>query len=107
MVRQALHDRELINGVYEPRFQMVCLEDGRKTPAYIFTADRTHDQYWTGPIETAVSLIERGIGLNGTARDYFLKTLEKLAALDISDKGLTRLKKAITLKAEILKDGAA
>jgi cation transport protein ChaC len=99
--RDLLHARELINDVYRPRFQVVRLHDGRKVSAYIFVADREHIQYWRGSDDDAATLICRGVGSKGKAREYFFRTMEELRKQGIPDKRLIRLQNTI-----LLKDGA-
>ena len=41
-VCETLHAREMITGVYRPRFLPVRLDDGRRVPAWSFIVDRRH-----------------------------------------------------------------
>ncbi|MCR6633101.1 MAG: gamma-glutamylcyclotransferase [Magnetospirillum sp.] len=90
-VKAALDARELITGVYRPRFVPVRLDDGRRVAAYAFVCDRDHRQYWSGPLDEAVRLIRQGHGSGGPARDYLASTVEHLHALGIADSRLHRL----------------
>ncbi|RAU24044.1 gamma-glutamylcyclotransferase [Paramagnetospirillum kuznetsovii] len=90
-VRQTLHDREMITGVYAPRFLPVTLDDGRRVAAWAFLARRDHDQYVADDLDRAVALIRQGVGQAGTSRDYLACTLDALAAMGVEDKALRRL----------------
>jgi cation transport protein ChaC len=90
-VRDTLHQRELITGVYIPRFVPVTLDDGRRVQAYAFLTDRSHVQYWWGAPGEAAALIRQGIGPMGSSRDYLASTIEHMNALGIRDGALHRL----------------
>ncbi|MGE5515265.1 MAG: gamma-glutamylcyclotransferase [Bacteroidota bacterium] len=90
-VKAMLDARELVTGVYTPRFVPLRLADGRRVAAYAFTCDRSHPQYWRGPRDQAVRLIRQGRGTGGPARDYLACTVEHLAALGIADRSLHAL----------------
>ena len=90
-IKSMLDERELVTGVYLPRFLPVRLGDGRRVSAYAFVADRTHAQYWRGGEDQAAGLIRQGVGKAGAARDYLAATVEHLAALGIRDGSLQRL----------------
>lgn len=84
-IRRLLDERELITGVYRPRFVPVRLDDGRRVPAYAFVVDRGHWQYWSGPEDEAVRLLRQGEGKAGRARDYLASTVDHLRALGIAE----------------------
>lgn len=90
-VKAMLDARELVTGVYHPRFLPVRLDDGRRVVAYAYVCDRGHTQYWAGAAADAVRLIRQGQGAAGRARDYLASTVEHLAALGIADRALHRL----------------
>jgi len=96
-VQDSLHAREMINGVYTPRFQMVRLLDGRKVQAYVFVADRTHTQYWRGALDQAAKLVVQGVGSRGSSKEYLQKTVAELQMLGIQDQGLLRLQAKVSL----------
>jgi len=90
-VRAQLHAREMITGVYLPRFVPVRLDDGRRVPAYAFVADRRHRQYWRGDAQAACALIRQGEGQKGSSRDYLAATIRHMDELGLADGALHRL----------------
>lgn len=90
-IKAMLDARELVTGVYRPRFLPVRLEDGRRVSAYAFVCDRGHAQYWSGEMDEAVRLICQGRGSGGRARDYLASTVEHLSAQGITGGALHRL----------------
>ncbi len=92
-----LHEREMITGVYMPRWHQIdlCGNDGNETDqvqAYIFVADPTHSQY-TGTLndEETVRLVKQGHGKSGPCIDYLQNTLDHLNDLGIQDPDLARI----------------
>jgi len=81
---------------YVPRRVIVRLDDGRQIEALTFVADLDHIAY-AGALsaEEAAKRIAAAAGRRGTNRDYFERTLAKLALLGIDDPGLLRLGQAI------------
>src|SRR5690606_30856953 len=65
-----LHEREMVTGVYEPRWLPVEVEGGRIRAA-TYVADRRHAQY-TGKLdpELTAEMILAGVGAAGSNRDY-------------------------------------
>lgn len=90
-VRTILHERELITGVYEPRFLTTELDDGRREPAYTFVVKRDHYQYWSGPVDEAVRLIRQGRGSMGSSQDYLASTIAHMDGLGLREGKLHRL----------------
>lgn len=90
-VRAMLHEREMVTNVYIPRFARVRLDDGRRVPAYCFTVDRAHEQYWSGPAAEAAALIRQGVGPRGSSRDYLASTIDHMDALGLREGALHRL----------------
>lgn len=92
-----LSEREMITGVYCPRWQMIDLYDDQqnaldKTNAYIFVADTNHAQYCgTLPDEDTVRLVRQGHGKAGPCIDYLQNTLNHLQELGIQDTTLARI----------------
>jgi cation transport protein ChaC len=91
-VRRALDQRELVTGVYQPRFAAVRLSDGTRIVGYAYMARRDHHQY-AGALEAhqAAALIRQGLGSCGSSRDYLASTVAHLDALGLPDKSLDRL----------------
>ncbi len=94
-VKDRLDRRELVTGVYLPRFLPVTLDDGRRVPAYAYIVDRAHRQYWSGPVSEAVRLVRQGQGRGGRARDYLAHTVGNLDALGIRRTALHRILAAV------------
>lgn len=90
-VKARLDAREMVTGVYHPRFLRVRLEDGSRVQAYAYVANRHHLQYWSGTGDQAVRLLRQGVGTAGSARDYLANTVAQLAALGIADHTLRRM----------------
>ena len=89
-----LHEREMVTGVYDPRWLTVDTPVGRVRAAG-FVVDTTHAQY-AGRLSTdaAVAYIRQGAGKGGACLDYLRNTVRHLDALDIYDAGLHRLLRA-------------
>lgn len=86
-----LHEREMLNRVYLPKWLPVQLPSGT-VPAYAFIADRRHKQY-AGRLDDAdaVKLILQGYGKRGHCLEYLQNTLRHLDELGIADAPLHRL----------------
>jgi len=92
-VIEYLHEREMINRVYKPKWLPVAIPAGRVT-AYAFVADRDHEKYLPQMTDAdAVKLILQGCGKQGTCLDYLRTTIEHLDDLGIVDGRLHRLLK--------------
>lgn len=91
-VRTYLHEREMIGGVYIPKFIRLRLQDGRDVEGYVFVARRDHPQY-AGHLshERAARLIRQGRGCTGSSRDYLASTVAHLDRLGLHDRALRRL----------------
>jgi cation transport protein ChaC len=86
-----LHEREMVTGVYEPRWVRVATREGPLTAA-TYVADRGHPQYAGKlPPEAIVARIRQGIGSAGTNLDYLANTVCHLDELGIVDGPLHRL----------------
>ncbi len=81
-----LHEREMVTGVYAPRFLGARLDDGRRVEAYAFIVDRGHRQY-AGKLSLsrAAQLILQGHGPNGSSLEYLENTVTHLDRLGIRD----------------------
>ncbi len=87
-----LYDREMLTGVYRPRWLAVCLDDGRRIQAFGFVARRDHEQY-RGSLspDDAARLVRQGHGSMGPNVDYVRNTLEHLRSIGIEDRALARI----------------
>ncbi len=87
--------REMISGIYMPRWVNVHTPEG-KLKAITFVVDRTHQQYIQElPHEKAARHIARAGGWLGTCRAYLENTIEHLEELGFSDSYLNRLHKLV------------
>lgn len=86
-----LHEREMVNRVYMPRWVPVALPSGTVT-AYAFIADRSHAHYTGRLADTeAVKLILQGRGKIGTCLEYVRSLVRHLDEIGIPDGPLHRL----------------
>ncbi len=86
-----LHEREMTNRVYVPKWLPVALPTGG-VRAYAFVADRGHEKFVTRLSEAeAVRLILQGRGKMGTCLDYVQNLVCHLDELGIPDGPLHRL----------------
>jgi len=78
-----LYEREMITGVYHPRWLEPTTEQGPVTAAS-FVVDRGHQQY-AGRLspERAAALLAQGCGQRGTGQDYLTRTVHHMEALGI------------------------
>jgi cation transport protein ChaC len=90
-VMDYLWEREMVTGVYIPRWLDCRTPEGRVTAA-TFVVDPTHGQY-TGkmPISQTAGLIAQGHGNKGPCSAYLESTIDHLDALGIHDRRLARL----------------
>ncbi len=87
-----LNGRELVTGVYAPKFVNVRLEDGQRVTAYVFLARRDHRQYAGKlPAERVAELVVKGRGLEGSGLDYLRNTIAHLDEMGIRDGPLHRI----------------
>jgi cation transport protein ChaC len=81
-----LWNREMLAGVYQPRWVATELRDGRTVTAVTFVVDPTHCQYCGDlPIERAAHHIAFAEGRRGACRDYLANTAAHARALGIHD----------------------
>lgn len=94
-VTQYLDDREMVYGVYEPRWASVLI-GGEQTRAYTYVANHAHPQF-AGKLSAAAAakLIHAGAGVSGSGIDYLKNTVDQMAALGIEDRRLTEVLKAV------------
>ncbi|WP_343563997.1 gamma-glutamylcyclotransferase [Kiloniella sp. b19] len=91
-----LFRRELVTGVYLPRWCDMVLDSGEKVRCATFVADRRHYQYAGNlKLDELVFLALQGRGTGGTCVDYIRNTVEHLRELGIRDEGLEELLAAV------------
>jgi cation transport protein ChaC len=88
----ALHARELVTGVYEPRWLKLRLENGRIATALAYVADRKHPQY-AGKLDVPeiARRIRRAIGRTGSNVEYLRNTVLHLEEMGIHEGVLHRV----------------
>lgn len=98
-VADYLHEREMITGVYRPRWVGVDTERGRVS-ALAYVADRAHPQY-SGRLEAErmVEVILRARGESGTNRAYLENTVRHLDELGVVDCPIHRLLRLVESRA--------
>ncbi|RDD61906.1 gamma-glutamylcyclotransferase [Ferruginivarius sediminum] len=90
-VMDYLYEREMILGVYDPRWLKVDTDEGRVAAAG-FVVDTAHHQYAGRLSMPELSrLILQGRGKGGTCLEYLRNTVHHLEALDMHDRALHRL----------------
>jgi cation transport protein ChaC len=95
-----LYERELVTGVYVPRWLQVETDGGRVVAAG-FVVDRDHEQY-AGKLspEEIADLIIQGAGQRGLCTDYLANTVRHLENLGLPDPRLGRLLKLVEERCE-------
>ena len=90
-VMDYLHEREMVTGVYNPRWLTVDTAEGRVMAAG-FVVDVHHPQY-AGRLRDAdmAAIIRHAQGSGGPNLDYLRNTVHHLDALDMHDHALHRL----------------
>ncbi len=90
-VMDYLWEREMVTGVYEPRWLSVRTPEG-PVSALGFVVDPRHPQY-TGkmPADWVARLIVQGRGHRGPCSEYLVETDRHLRALGIVDRSLAQL----------------
>ena len=91
-VAEKLHQREMVTGVYEPRWLRVRLEDDRIATALAYVADRKHPQY-AGKLEIPeiARRIRLAIGRTGSNVEYLRNTVLHLEEMGIHEGVLHRV----------------
>jgi len=96
-VRDYLHAREMIYGVYVPRWVNARVKATR-TQVYTFVANPEHAQYAGRLDEREIArLIGNGVGKSGSGIDYLANTVARLSELGIRDPALERVLAAVAL----------
>lgn len=92
---QVIWAREMVTGVYQPRWLKARLGTGasaRQTTVWAFVAERRHDQYVGRLSDTeTVRLVRQGQGQAGPCLEYLVNTLAHLDGLGLHDAGLARI----------------
>ena len=90
-VLRQLWPREMVTGVYDPRW-LQCRTENGAVRALAFTLPRNSPNY-TGPLsaEQYRDIFARAVGRYGSTLDYAQTTLSHLEALGIPDRTLARL----------------
>mgnify|MGYP001550172988 FL=1 len=85
-VADALHEREMVTGVYEPRWLKLHPADGTATTALGYVADRKHPQY-AGKlaVKEIAKRIRGAIGKNGSNVEYLKNTVRHLEDMGIRE----------------------
>jgi len=97
-VARYLHEREMVGGVYEPRWLKIETPKGAEIAA-AYVADRQNEQYAGKlPEDEIVAAIRRGVGMAGSNREYLRNTVEHLDKLGIADGPLHRLLRRVEAK---------
>ena len=93
-----LYDRELITGVYIPRWLTVTTQRG-PIPAAGFVVDRDHEQY-TGRLsfKDTARLILQGQGSKGHSLDYLANTVRHLESMGLGAGELRILLKEVEVR---------
>lgn len=87
-----LMEREMVRGVYRPRWLPVATPAGRVT-ALCFVADRRHEQYAPSlPEHRVISLVGQARGRSGRNIDYIFNTCDHLEDLGMCPRDLIRLR---------------
>jgi len=85
-------NREMLSGVYKPRWVPARLRDGRTVTAVTFEIDTTHCQYCGDlPMERTAHHLAFAEGRRGACRDYLANTAAHTRALGIHDPYVERL----------------
>lgn len=89
--------REMLAGSYDARWVNARV-GSTSVRAITFVANRHHDRYIAAqPVEHVARLIRTGKGSLGTSRQYFDAMFGELERLGIRDRGMERLRRAVTL----------
>ena len=102
-VSDYLHEREMLSGIYEPRWLRATLQPAAGSPmevpstrtsprpppqvvaAAAFVVDRGHESYRRLQADQVAAQILRGVGTNGTNVAYLENTVRHLDELGVAD----------------------
>lgn len=91
-----LRARELVTNVYLERHVQILLENGVETEAVTYVVDQDHHQYAPPlPVEKAADIIRGAVGQGGPNPDYVHNTVALLKSINIEDKALEAVARAI------------
>lgn len=99
-VANYLHEREMVTGVYIPRWVDVKIgadpRRGERVRAVAYVGDPNHEQYCSGMTEeTLADIIGKSAGISGSNVDYLEATVRHLDELGIRENGLHRILRRI------------
>jgi cation transport protein ChaC len=95
-VAAILHAREMVTGVYEPRWLNLKLADGGTAVALGYVADRKHPQYAGKLTDAEVAhRIRRAIGRSGSNIEYLRNTVAHLEQMGIQEGSLHRIMRVV------------
>jgi len=115
-VSDYLHEREMLNGVYEPRWLTATLLPAAGSPmevsasqelaplpsrvvkAVAYVVDRRHESYRRLPSERVAEQILRGVGSAGTNVTYLENTVRHLDELGVGDGPLHALLRLVAAR---------
>lgn len=91
-----LHEREMVTGIYEPRWVKTITHEGNIETALTYVVDRTHRQY-AGKLspQDVIDHIAKAIGIAGANKEYLINTLAHLRDLQLRDPKLEQLAKML------------
>ncbi|MFC5385659.1 gamma-glutamylcyclotransferase [Aquamicrobium segne] len=91
-----LRAREQVNNVYLEKMLPLRLENGVRTEALVYVADRKHSQY-AGSLKAAAAaaMVQEACGQAGPNREYVTNTVRHLQALGIRDHWLEEVERCI------------
>ncbi len=94
-VLAALHEREMLNRVYDPRWLRARTPQG-PILAYAFIVRRDHPNYAGGfSRQRVVALVRDGRGERGTSLEYLQETISHMDALGLGDTPLHQVLAAV------------
>lgn len=98
--REAVRARELITGAYREAIVDLLLDDGTRTRALTYVADRGHAQY-AGKLgrEAMLARVRRSHGVAGANVDYVRNTYHHLLGIGLADANLAWIVEAVGAEA--------
>ena len=78
--------REMIGGVYQPKWERIAFEGGGEAHAIVFVADEAHPLYETdSSVGTTAPIVARASGHLGRNVDYVMRLSSSLAEHGMTD----------------------